>query len=203
MSQERVIAIQRRLNVPADGVIGPQTLLAIERALNQLAELRRVKLEGGRRVSNRGIALLHHFEGCKLIAYQCPAGIWTIGWGNTRYEDGAPVKRGDTITQDRANELFRAILTQFEDGVEQVAPGAPLHQFEAMVSLAYNIGLDAFRASTVLRRHLAGNHDEAGEAFLMWNRASGKIMPGLIRRREAERLLYLADFVGFQKAIGG
>jgi lysozyme len=71
-----------------------------------------------------------------------------------------------------------------------------------MVSLAYNIGMAAFGRSSVLHRHNAGAHDKAADAFLLWNKAGGKVLPGLVRRRNAERALYLGYFVDFERAIG-
>jgi len=181
------------------------TTEVIRRALERLAREPAVAAAGadaGRRIGPRATALLHHFEGCKLTAYKCPAGVWTIGWGNTFYEDGVPVAPGDTITQARADELFRLIVVKFEAAVEKAAPSAPAHQFGAMVCLSYNIGVDAFGRSTVLRRHLAGDHAGAAEAFLMWNKSSGRVLRGLTRRRQAERLLYLNQLPDLDRAIG-
>lgn len=155
-----------------------------------------------RRIGPRAIALLHHFEACRLTAYLCPARVWTIGWGNTFYANGQAVRAGDRITQATADELFKNILRQFEDGVNAAAPDATPAQFGAMVALAYNIGLAAFRRSSVLRHHLAGNHQAAADAFRLWNKAGGKVMAGLTRRRAAERLLYLNDLPAFDRAIG-
>jgi lysozyme len=156
----------------------------------------------GRRIGPRAAALLHHFEGCKLTAYKCPAGIWTIGWGNTFYEDGVPVAPGDKITQARANELFQLVLAKFEAAVEKAAPGAPAHQFGALVSFAYNVGIGAMEGSTLLRLHKAGNFAGAAEQFLRWDKAGVKVLKGLQRRRAAERLLYLNELAGFDAAIG-
>lgn len=157
---------------------------------------------GARRVGPRAIALLHHFEGCRLTAYKCPAGIWTIGWGNTRYANGQPVREGDTITQATADELFRAILAKFEAAVEKAAPGAAAYQFGALVSFAYNVGIGAMEGSTLLRLHKAGNFAGAAEQFLRWDKAGGKVLKGLQRRRAAERLLYLNELTAFDAAIG-
>ena len=156
------------------------------------------------RLGPRAIALLHHFEACRLTAYLCPARVWTIGWGNTRYEDGSPVKAGDRITQARADALFLNILRQFEDGVNAAAPNASAAEFGAMVALAYNIGLAAFRRSSALRHHIAGNKAAAANAFRLWNKGGTprRVIAGLTRRREAERLLYLNDLPAFDRAIG-
>lgn len=183
---------------------------AIDRAIARLTPV-----AGGRRIGPRATALIHHFESCRLTAYRCPAGKWTIGWGNTFYANGRPVQQGDTITQATADELFRTVLRQFEDGVAAVTPEATPAQFGAMVSLAWNIGLGppfgrplrqgekpGFRQSEVLRHHRAGRHAEAADAFLNWVRAGGQVSRGLQRRRAAERLLYLNDLAAFDRAIG-
>jgi GH24 family phage-related lysozyme (muramidase) len=192
-----VQALQRAVGVDPDGIYGPATHRAVMARVAPAAPP-----DGKRRVDARAIALLHHFESCRLTAYRCPAGVWTIGWGNTRYEDGGPVKPGDRISQQRADALFRNILATFEDGVAKAAPRATDHQFGAMVSLAYNIGMAAFGRSSVLHRHNAGAHDKAADAFLLWNKGGGKVLAGLVRRRNAERLLYLGDFAAFDRAIG-
>ena len=157
---------------------------------------------GPRRVGPRGIALLHHFEGCRLTAYKCPAGVWTIGWGNTRYANGQPVREGDRISQATADELFRSILATFEAAVEKAAPGAPPHQFGALAAFAYNVGIGALQSSTLLKLHRAGNIAGAAEQFLRWDKAGGKVLKGLQRRRAAERLLYLNELPAFDAAIG-
>jgi lysozyme len=169
-----------------------------------------------RKIGPRALALIHHFESCRLKAYRCPAGVPTIGWGNTFYASGRPVQMGDTITQATADELFRVVLAQFERGVDSVGLFSTPAQFGAMVSLAYNIGLGwafgkpkpgprakmGFNQSAVLRHHRAGEHQEAADAFGSWRNAGGKVSPGLVRRRAAERLLYLNDLPAFDKAIG-
>lgn len=139
-----------------------------------------------RAINKEGLELIKSFEGCKLTAYFCPAKILTIGFGST----GPHVKPGMTITKDQAEELLRSDLRRFEDAVAAAAPKATDNQFSAMVSLAFNIGIGALQRSTVLRRHLAGDHAGAADAFLMWNKAGGKVLAGLTRRREAEAALY-------------
>lgn len=144
-----------------------------------------------RRINEAGLALIKRFEGCKLTAYRCPANILTIGYGST----GSHVRDGMTITQAEADALLRKDLARFETGVEALVGSAATSddQFAALVSLAFNIGLGNLQSSTVLRRHKAGNAVGAANAFLMWNRAKGNILPGLTRRREAERKLYLGE----------
>ncbi|UJP67095.1 lysozyme [Mongoliitalea daihaiensis] len=144
------------------------------------------------RTNNAGIQLLHHFENCRLTAYLCPARVWTIGWGNTRYEDGTPVRQGDTITQQRADQLFSNILRTFEQGVARlVRAQLNSNQFSALVSFAYNVGLGGFQRSQLLKRVNANPSDPAiRQKFLNWTKAGGIRSNGLIRRRNAEADLY-------------
>lgn len=146
----------------------------------------------GRQVSHRAIDLMHSFEQCKLEAYPDPGSAdgtpWTIGWGST----GPDVRKGLTWTQAQCDARFAADLAVFSAGVDKAIGDAPTtqSQFDAMVCLAYNIGLKAFRGSTVLRKHRAGDYLGAARAFLMWNKNDGKVMRGLTRRRLAESDLY-------------
>jgi GH24 family phage-related lysozyme (muramidase) len=193
--------IQRLVGVEPDGKPGPRTAEAVLRALRAAQPPASAPAQSPR-IGLRARALLHHFESCRLEAYRCPAGVWTIGWGNTFYADGRPVRQGDRITQAEADALFSLIVRQFEDGVARAAKAGTSAQFGAMVALAYNIGLAAFRRSSVLTRHNAGDFSGAADAFRMWNRAGGKVLAGLTRRREAEMLLYLGQLAAFDKAIG-
>jgi lysozyme len=147
-----------------------------------------------RRANAAGIALIKGFEGLRLQAYRCPAGVWTIGYGHTK-----GVSDGDIITESQAGHLLGADMESAETTVEVRASYATDNQFAAMVALAFNIGNGAFRSSTVLREHIASNHAKAADAFLMWNKAKidGVLQPvaGLTRRRKAERDLYLTPEV--------
>ena len=140
-------------------------------------------------ISDNGISLIKRFEGCILTAYPDPAtgdDPWTIGFGHT----GPDVHPGLTITQDRAESLLRADLHRFEAGVSVAAAPCSQGQFDAMVSFAFNLGLKALLGSTLLRLHKAGDHAGAADQFKRWNRAAGRVMAGLTRRREAEAELY-------------
>lgn len=148
--------------------------------------------------SAQGHALLHYFESCRLTAYPDPAtggAPWTIGWGDT----GPGVVYGLTITQEQADARFATRLAdEFEPGVRAVLTAPPeQHQFDAMVCLAYNIGLGNFRKSSVVRCFNAGDVLGAASAFLKWNRANGAPMLGLARRRLAEKLLFLGHPASF------
>ncbi|KTT72661.1 hypothetical protein NS334_08415 [Sphingomonas endophytica] len=141
---------------------------------------------------------MHHFERCALVAYRCPAGKWTIGWGMTYYPDGRKVKAGDRITQAEADAMFVILLERdFVPAVRKAIGAAATTpaQFGAMVALAYNIGTFRFAWSTVARRHRAGDAVGASAAFLLWNKVRGAVSSGLMRRRRAEAALYLGNFV--------
>ncbi len=150
------------------------------------------QLSVSRQVSQRGIALIHSFEQCRLDAYPDPGSRdgnpWTIGWGST----GPGIKKGVTWTQAECDARFAADLAAFAAKVDALVGMVPTtqHQFDAMVSLAYNIGVGALGKSTVLRLHKAGDYLGAARAFLMWNKNDGKVMRGLTRRRLAEADLY-------------
>ncbi len=144
-------------------------------------------------VNKATIDLIKEFEGCKLTAYQCSAGVWTIGYGIT---EGAGVginpAKGMTITQQQAEDLLRHAVDKFAERVDElITANVNANQFGACVSLAYNIGPNAFAKSTVLRELNAGRKDAAAAAFQMWNKAGGVVSKGLVRRREAERQLFL------------
>jgi lysozyme len=144
------------------------------------------------KVNSEGYALLKRFEGCVLKAYKCPAGVWTIGFGNTFYEDGTKVKEGDVITQKRADELAKFIVEQFANSIREMIK-QPLNenQFSACVSLAYNIGTGGFKKSSVLRKLNANPLDASiADSFRLWNKGGGKVLRGLVSRREAEIQLY-------------
>jgi lysozyme len=137
-------------------------------------------------------ALIRRFEGCRLIAYQCSAKVWTIGWGSTFYEDGSSVKQGDVITQERADRLFVILLDQFASQVRPlITARVNDNQFGALLSFAYNVGVGALRRSTLLRLVNANQANPAIRLeFGKWNRAGGQVLNGLTRRRIAEADLY-------------
>lgn len=151
--------------------------------------------------------LIHHFEKCRLTAYRDAVGVPTIGWGQTYYPSGERVKMGDRITQAQADEMFARIMERdFAGPIREALDDAPTTaaQFGAMCALAYNIGKDDFLGSTVMRRHKAEASDaDMTAAFLMWNKAGGKVLPGLTRRRNAEAALYRSDFAGVKHFTQG
>ncbi len=139
-----------------------------------------------------GRRLIQRFEACRLSAYQDVAGIWTIGWGTTRYPDGRRVQAGDTCTQEEADRFFAHDLRRFELGVDALTTDAVSpRQFDALVSCTYNIGEGAYSGSTLRRRVNANPGDPSIRgAFMMWHRADGKPSKGLWRRRHLEADFY-------------
>ena len=139
-------------------------------------------------ISNIGLGLIMDFEGCKLEAYKCPAGIWTIGIGRTR-----DVKEGDTITEAQALDLLREDVKWVENAInDHVKVKISQNQFDALSSFIFNVGAGAFSLSTLLRKLNAADYEGAANEFSRWNKANGKELPGLTRRRAAEKALFLA-----------
>lgn len=134
--------------------------------------------------------IIKRFEGCKLKAYLCPAKVWTIGYGSTRHPNGAAVKQGDTITQQQAEEYLQ-IEVQRREAQMKLPATLSANQRSALVSFQYNVGQAAWHGSTLRRKVLANPNDPSIRAeFGKWVRAGGKMLTGLVRRREAEANLY-------------
>ena len=143
--------------------------------------------------SEKGIAVIKQFEGCKLTAYQDSVGVWTIGYGWTQPVDGKPIRAGMTIKQETAERLLKTGLVSYESDVSRlVKVGLTQWQFDALVSFTYNLGARSLSTSTLLRKLNAGDYAGAADEFLRWNKAGGKVLNGLTRRREAERALFLS-----------
>lgn len=143
-------------------------------------------------VNKAGKDLIKRFEGCKLKAYKCPAGLWTISWGLTFYPDGTKVKEGDVITQQQAEDYFNAIVDDFAKKVDAlIKSNVTDNNFSALVSFAYNVGMGNFQRSTLLRKVNANPKDKTIPAEMRkWVRANGEVLKGLVRRRDAEAKLY-------------
>jgi lysozyme len=144
------------------------------------------------KLNKEGADLIKEFEGCKLKAYQCSAKKWTIGYGNTFFEDGTPVVAGNAISQEKAEQLFEIIADEFASKVAKLVPShINPNQFGALVSFAYNCGVVNLQKSTLLKKVNANHNDPSIRAeFAKWNKAGGKVLAGLTRRREAEANLY-------------
>ena len=138
-------------------------------------------------ISEKGLQMIARFEGLRLNAYLCPKKKWTIGYGNTFYEDGRPVKSGDRLSgKEEAFRLLKVIAKQFEDGVNKNTTGVKLtqNQFDSLVSFSYNVGNGALAKSTMLKLIKKDPYDpKIRTEFMKWT--SGNL-PGLIIRREFE-----------------
>ena len=139
------------------------------------------------KTSPNGVRLIKGFESFRAKAYLCPANVWTIGYGSTE-----GVFQGQTITEPEASALLMKELQRYERAVD-FACDANQNEFDAFVSLSFNIGIAGFQKSTVLKAHKRGDHESAARAFAMWNKGGGKVLPGLVRRRAAEAALYLTS----------
>ena len=144
-----------------------------------------------RTINKAGLDLIRNFEGLRLKAYPDPGtggDPWTIGYGHT----GPDVKPGQVITNERADELLVNDLAKFERIVSDLCPNTTDNQFAALTSFCYNCGPKNLETSTLRRLHNEGKKFEAADNFLKWTKAAGKVLPGLVKRRTAERELYLS-----------
>jgi lysozyme len=139
--------------------------------------------------SSEGVALIKKFEGCELEAYQCSADVWTLGYGHT-----SGVSEGDTCTAEEAESMLTEDLQKFEGYVNDlVEVDLTQNQFDALVAWTYNLGPGALKESTLLRKLNDGDYKDAPYQIKRWNRAGGKVLDGLVRRREAESLLFKGE----------
>ena len=138
------------------------------------------------KTSAEGVALIKKFEGCELESYICPAGVWTIGYGTTKN-----VVEAMRITENQAEELLKKDLETFEEEIERLVE-VPLSQcqFDSLVAWTYNLGATNLKNSTLLKVLNRAEHDEVPIQIKRWNKANGEVLKGLVRRREAEALLY-------------
>jgi lysozyme len=139
-------------------------------------------------MSQEGIdALLKKFEGCKLKAYRCPANVCTIGYGHTSAAGAPEVKDGMTITQKEADDILRRDLVKYETAVfGMVHQPLTQHQFDVLVDFAYNAGVGALKTSTLLKKVNAAQFDDVPAELMKWTKGGGKVLPGLVKRRQAE-----------------
>lgn len=145
------------------------------------------------KVSIDGINLIKKYEGCRLTAYKCPAGVWTIGYGHTKN-----VKSGMKITQNKANELLEDDLKRIGNTIIQLV-NVSLHQnqFDALVSFTFNCGSGALKRSTLLKKLNNKDYDGAANEFIKWNKSNGKVLNGLVKRREEEKSLFLKSSIKY------
>jgi lysozyme len=167
------------------------------------------------KLSKAGADLMHQFEGYRTRPYLCPAHIWTIGYGHVLYQDQIrlpmarvpdkdipmirkemPLKPEDNRvwSKQEIEELFAQDVASFERGVLRLIPGVVGRQgsFDALVSISYNFGLGNLQRSTIRMKANRGEWEAAAEAFMQWTKGGGKELPGLVRRRKAERALFLS-----------
>lgn len=172
------------------------------------------------KLSERGAALMHRYEGCRNKPYLCPAHIWTIGYGHVLYQEQIrlpmalkeedkfknplptlrkqyPLKQEDARvwSKEEINSLFDADVRLFERGVLRLVPGVVGRQgsFDALVSFSFNAGLGNLQRSQIRMRANRGDWEGAADAFMQWTKAGGRELPGLVKRRKDERALFLAD----------
>ena len=174
--------------VRVDGWAGAETMRAAERLLTK---------QKAQTVSQAAIDLIHSFESFRANAYKDPGsknGLpITIGWGSTSDLSGNPIKLGDVWSREQADAKFKQDIDRLYADVIAEAGSSTQGQIDAMVSFAYNVGVGAFRSSTLLKKHKAGDYKGAAAEFGKWVFNDGKRMNGLVRRREAERKLYESD----------
>lgn len=167
------------------------------------------------KLGKEGEELMHRFEGCRNKPYLCPAHIWTIGYGHVLYQDQIrlpmarvegkeipmirkeyPLRQEDSRvwSKEEINALFREDVAGFERGVLRLVPGVVGHQgrFDALVSFAFNAGLGNLQRSQIRMRANRGDWQGAAEALMDWTKGGGKVLPGLVKRRQAEKELFLA-----------
>lgn len=159
------------------------------------------------KLSEAGANLMHRYEGCRNKPYLCPAHIWTIGYGHVLYQEQIrlpvanrkefPLRMEDNRvwSKDEINKLFETDVGTFERGVLRLVPGVVGRQgaFDALVSFAFNAGLGNLQRSQIRMRANRGDWQGAADALMDWTKGGGKVLPGLVKRREAERALFLSD----------
>lgn len=145
------------------------------------------------KTDEQGIALIKRFEGCSLSAYQDPVGVWTIGYGWTHPVDGKQISAGMRITREKAVSLLTEGLETYELGVSRLL-SVPVtqNQFDALVDFSWNLGISALAGSTLLKKLNSGDIQGAAGEFMRWCRAGDEVLAGLVKRREAERILFLS-----------
>ena len=139
------------------------------------------------KTSIEGLALIKKFEGLELEAYKCAAGVWTIGYGHTK-----DVQPGDVWSESHADHMLEVELEEFEAYInDNVTAPLSQNQFDALVSWVYNLGRANLKASTMLKVLNSGDYEGVPAQIKRWNKAGGKVLEGLIRRRKAEALLFV------------
>lgn len=156
------------------------------------------------RVSDECIEMIKHHEGVRQSPYRCPARLWTVGVGHVIVPSHARVPFADRLTlelpaewdrqlsMEEVDEILKQDLSRFEAGVLRLCPnGLTQHRFDALVSFSFNVGLGNLQNSTLRRKHNRGDYEGAAAEFLKWCKAGGKVLKGLLNRRQDERALYI------------
>lgn len=202
--QRRLIALGYPLpKYGADGDLGDETFDAINAALDDLSNLKTgvpqetvttpTASTGLMTVSPAGRKAITKHEGNVLTAYQDSVGVWTIGVGHTAAAGSPAPKAGMKITAAESDEILSRDLKTFEKGVrDAVKVKLNQNEFDALVSLAFNIGVGAFSKSTLVKKLNAGDKAGAADQFLVWNKAGGRVLKGLANRRQDERKQFLS-----------
>ena len=147
------------------------------------------------KISQEGLSLIKKFEGCPIenghaVSYKCAAGVWTIGYGSTKYE-GKPVHGGMCITTQEAEDLLIHEMEEYEGYInDMVKTDLKQNEFDALVAWVFNLGPSNFNSSTLLQKINNKDWEDVPNQIKRWNKAGGKVLQGLIRRREAEALLF-------------
>lgn len=156
-------------------------------------------------ISEKALKQIKHHEGVKNTPYRCPAGLWTVGVGHVLYPEQIRLKFQDRLqyplriehfrkfSNEEINEILKADLARFEAGVRRLCPRhLSQSRFDALVSFSFNVGLGNLQKSSVRMKHNRGDFEGAAESFMLWTKAAGRVFPGLVRRRNDERLMYLS-----------
>lgn len=156
-------------------------------------------------IDHRVIEMIKHHEGVRTKPYQCPALLWTVGVGHVIDPNHTRVKLEDrknlpipdgwnrALSMDEVDKILEQDLARFESGVRRLCPnGLTPGRLGALVSFAFNVGLGNLQRSTIRMKHNRGEYDDAADSFLMWTKAGGRELPGLVKRRKDERALYLS-----------
>lgn len=191
-----------------DGILGPRTELAFKKfkeghrltephligstTIEYLIKYSEQYHPTKRKINPEGLALIKEFEGFRANAYRCPANVVTIGYGSTYYPNKLPIRMGDRITKAEGEKLLLVTVANFEDAVSKLVT-VPLtgNQFSALVSFTFNVGIGAFKSSTLLKKLNRKDYVGASLEFSKWVKGGGKTLPGLVRRRNAEKALFL------------
>jgi lysozyme len=153
------------------------------------------------KITAEGLSLIKQFEGFRSVAYRDAVGIWTIGYGHTAMAGAPEVMPSMTITQSEGEQILARDIEQFARGVRQVlAVTLSDRQFSALVSFAFNVGLGNFRKSSVLSAANRSDFAAVVRRLQLWNKAGGRVLPGLVRRRAAEAALFASEHMEVTQA---